>query len=177
MGYFNALHGWPSFDAITESAQFTGVIPAGRVVTKDSNGKFEIAGAGAPAARVPYIAITDSTDLDVASVNGDAALFAGNLQASPAVGTTGGNLPTLSLAQTLEFETDQFVGTPAKDAALTFYGVAAGDNNAALYGKFRVAATGEPIVGRCTKGVSTLKELAGVSVIRVIASAYGAVAA
>lgn len=174
MGYFNALHGWPSFDAITESAQFVGVIPAGRVVTKDSNGKFEIAGAGAPAARVPFIAITDSTDLDVAKVDGDAALFAGSLMASGAAGNTGGNLPTLSLAQTLEFETDQFVGTPAADAALTFYGVAAGDNNAAHYGKLRVAAAGEPIVGRCTKASAALKELPGVSVIRVVASAYGA---
>jgi hypothetical protein len=174
MGYFNALHGWPSFDAITESAKFNGVIPAGRVVTKDSNGKFEAVGAAAPAGRVPYLCITDSTDLDVASVDGDAALYAGSFMASGAAGNTGGNLPTLSLAQTLEFETDQFTGVIAQDAALTFYGVAAGDTNAAHYGKFRTAAVGEPIVGRCPKASAALKELAQVSVIRVIASAYGA---
>lgn len=178
MGYFNGIHGWPSFDALTESAPFNGVIPAGRVVTKDpTTGKFECVGAGAPVARVPYVCITDSTDLDVAKVDGDAALYAGNLVAQGAAGTSGGNLPTLALAQTLEFETDQYVGTPALGAPLTFYGVAAGDNNAANFGKFRTATTGEPIVARVTKAAAELKELPGVSTIRAIASAYGATAA
>jgi len=128
-------------------------------------------------ARVPYIAITDSTDLDVASVNNDATLYAGSLMAQGAAGTSGGNLPTLALSQTLEFETDQYVGTPALGAALTYYGVAAGDATAANFGKFRTATTGEPIVARVTKAATALRELPSVSTIRAIASAYGATAA
>lgn len=174
MGYFNAVHGWPSFDAITESAQFTGTIPAGRVVTKNaSTGKFELVGASTPAARVPYIAITDSTDLDVAKVDNDAALYPNSLQATAAAGMGGGNLPTLSLAQAIEFDTDQFLGTPAAGDNLTFYGAAAGDATAASFGKLRVATSGEPIVARCTRASTALPELPGVSAIRAIASAYG----
>lgn len=178
MGYFNAVHGWPSFDAITESAQFTGTIPAGRVVTKNgSTGKFELAGNADPAARVPYIAITDSTDLDVAKVDNDAALYPNSLQAVAAAGTSGGNLPTLALSQAIEFDTDQYLGTPAAGQNLTFYGAASGETTAASLGKLRVAATGEPIVARCTKAAASLRELPGVTVIRAIAAAYGQLAA
>jgi len=176
MGYFNAVHGWPSFDALTDSSAFKGgPIPAGRVVTKDpADGKFQIVGSAAPAARVPFVTIYDSTDLDIAKTDADATTFGGYV-AQNAVGMSGGNLATLALGQPIEFETSEYIGTPAVDTALTWYGVGAGDATAASFGKFRAAVTGEPIVGRVTKAAYNAPELApaAVTVIRVQAAAYG----
>lgn len=176
MGYFNAVHGWPSFDALTDSSAYKGgPIAAGRVVTKDpADGKFEIVGAAAPVARVPFITIYDSTDLDIAKTDNDAATFGGYV-AQNAVGMSGGNLATLALGQPIEFETSEFIGTPAVDTNLTWYGVAAGDNVATNFGKFRAAVAGEPIVGRVTKALYNAPELApaAISVLRIQAAAYG----
>ena len=159
MAYFNATYNWPSLNALTESGPFTGVIEEGRVVTKDpADGLFKLVGAGAIAGRVFQIAFYNSTDPDIAQVDGDNARWPGSLQVQNAAGTSGGNLATLSLPQDLEAQTDQYLGTPAIHTELTVYGVAAGDTDAADFGKLRAAAAGEPVIAKVVKAAEALQE-------------------
>lgn len=159
MAYFNATYNWPSLNALTESGPFTGVIEEGRIVTKDpTTGVFELVGGGAIAGRIFQIAFYNSTDPDIAQVNGDNARWPNSLQVQNAAGSTGGNLATLSLPQDLEAQTDQYVGTPAVNAELTVYGVDAGDTDAADFGKLRVAAAGEPVVAKVVAAPAQLQE-------------------
>lgn len=167
MAYFNALYNWPSLNALTQSGPFTGTIQEGQIVTVDpADGLFKLVGAGAIAGRNFQIAFYNSTDSDISAVNGDAARF-GGLIASDAAGTTGGNLVTLSLPQDLEAEVDQYIGTPALHTELTVYGVAAGDNVAANFGKLRAAVAGEPVIAKVTKAAGALKENPAVTVLTV----------
>ena len=167
MAYFNALYAWPSLNALTYSGPFEGAPLEGNIVALDpADGLLKLAGAGAAAGKNLYITFYNSSDYDIASVDGDKARFPNSNVISDAAGTSGGNLATLQL-QDIEAETDQYVGTPAVGTELTVYGIVAGDNVSANYGKLRAAAAGERVIARVTKAAAALKEDPSITVLTV----------